>query len=122
MTEEMIKLKAEIFDIIRQQELYVVNANHFQQKRTEKLQELRDAEQKGSEEIIKIKSQAFDIMIQQETYISEANKLQQMKAQKLQILNELEKNNLSCQQKALEKQQVPIQQTPIQQASQQIQT
>ncbi|OGT36562.1 MAG: hypothetical protein A3F11_00470 [Gammaproteobacteria bacterium RIFCSPHIGHO2_12_FULL_37_14] len=105
--EEIIKLKAEIFDIIRQQELYVANANHLQQKRTEKLQELRDAEQKGvSEEITKIKSQAFDIMIQQEAYISETNKLQQMKTQKLQILNELEQN--------LEKQQVP-QQAPIQQ-------
>lgn len=103
MTEEMIKLKAEIFDIIRQQELYIANTNNLQQKRTEKLQELRDAEQKGSEEIIKIKSQAFDIMIQQETYISEANKLQQMKTQRLQALNELE-------QKALEKQQVPVQQ------------
>lgn len=90
MTEDIIKLKAEIFDIIRQQESYVANANHFQQKRTEKLQELRDAEQKGSEEIIKIKSQAFDIIIQQEAYISETNKLQQMKAEKLQLLNELE--------------------------------
>jgi len=108
--EEIIKLKAEIFDIIRQQELYIANANHLQQKRIEKLQELGDVEQKGvSEEIIKIKSQAFDIMIQQEAYISETNKLQQIKAQKLQILNELE-------QKA--QQQVSVQQSPIQQEHQ----
>ncbi len=48
--EEIIKLKAEMFDIIRQQELYVANANYLQQKRTEKLQELKDAEQKGVSE------------------------------------------------------------------------
>lgn len=91
MSDDIIKLKAEIFDIIRQQELYVSNANRLQQKRTEKLQELRDVEQKGlAEEITRIKSQAFDIMIQQEAYISEINKLQDIKIQKLQILNELE--------------------------------
>lgn len=91
MTEEIIKLKAEIFDIIRQQEAYIANANNLQQKRTEKVQELRNAEQKGSlEEIMKLKAQAFDIMIQQEAYISETNKFQQIKAQKLQILNDME--------------------------------
>ena len=115
MVEEIIKLKAEIFDIIRQQELYVANANHFQQKRIEKLQELRDAEHKGSEEIIKIKSQAFDIMIQQEAYISETNKLQQIKVQKLQILSELEQGTI-------QQQKLPIQEAPIQQEYQHIQT
>jgi hypothetical protein len=115
MTEEIIKLKAEIFDIIRQQESYVANANHFQQKRIEKLQELRDAEQKGLEEITKIKSQAFDIIIQQEAYISETNKLQQMKAQKLQILSELEQGTV-------QQQTLPIQEAPNQQAHQHTQT
>lgn len=91
--EEIIKLKADIFDIIRQQEVYITNANQLQQKRTEKLQELKEKEQNGTpEDIIKIKSQGYDIIIQQELYISETNRLQQIKTQELQKLNELEQN------------------------------
>lgn len=99
MSDDIITLKAEIFDIIRQQELYILNANRLQQKRAEKLQELRDAEQKGlSEDIIKIKSQAFDIMIQHEAYMLEINRLQDTKAQKLQILNDSEQRVQQSQQ------------------------
>lgn len=91
MVEEIIKLKAEIFDIIRQQEAYIANANNLQQKRLQKTQELKSVEEKGNiEEIMKLKSQAYDIITQQDAYIASANNLQEIKIQKLQILNKME--------------------------------
>lgn len=112
--EEIIKLKAEIFDIIRQQEAYIANANNLQQKRTEKVQELRNAEQKGSlEDIMKLKAQAYDIITQQDAYIAAANNVQQTKTQKLQILNEMEQKAqaLDIQQisQTLDNEQKPVQ-------------
>lgn len=91
MTEEIIKLKAEIFDIIRQQELYIANANNLQQKRLQKTKELKDIEQKSSpEDITKLKAQIFDIIDQQDAYIAASNDLQQLKIQRLQTLNDIE--------------------------------
>jgi len=106
MVEEIIKLKAEIFDIIRQQELYVINTNNLQQKRSQKMQELKDIEQKGIlDDIIKMKAQIFDIINQQDAYIAASNDLQQLKLQKLQTLNNIESQTPQVVQ-------TPIQATP----------
>lgn len=52
--EEIIKLKAEIFDIICQQEEYVAAANTVQQEKNQKIQYLRNIEKTSlAEDIIK---------------------------------------------------------------------
>lgn len=94
--EEIMKIKAEIFDIISKQEEYVATAKIIQQTRDQKIQYLRDVENKSSpDEIIKLKAEIFDIMLKQEEYVSATNALQQTKAQKLQQLSDAQKSQQS---------------------------
>lgn len=87
--EEIIKIKAEIFDIIQKQEEHTVVVNNLQQAKLQKLQELKNSGQKMPEDIIKTKAEIFDIMQEQEKYIAIVNELQQTKAQKLQKLQSI---------------------------------
>lgn len=103
MTEEIVKIKAEIFDIICQQEEYIAAANTLQQTRTQRVQQLKDKEQSLKvsqdpekkpleDEIIKIKAEIYDIISKQDEYMAAANTLQQTKAQKLQQLAGMQKD------------------------------
>ena len=89
---EIIKIKAEIYDLICQQDEYVSAANTVQQEKNQKIQQLKDYQlpEKNSspDDIIKLKAEIFDIMLKQEEYVSAANTLQQKKSEKLQQLNE----------------------------------
>jgi len=87
--DEIMVLKAEIFDIIQKQEEQTAIANSLQQKKLQKLQELKNIELKSSDDMIKAKAEIFDIMQEQEVYISMVNELQQTKAQKLQKLQSI---------------------------------
>ena len=87
--DETIILKAEIFDIIQKQEEQTAIANSLQQAKLQKLQWLKNAEQKTADDIIKTKAEIFDIMQEQEGYITVINDLQQTKVQKLQTLQSI---------------------------------
>jgi len=94
--EEIIKLKAEIFDIICQQEEYIAVANTIQQEKNQKIQQLKNIEKTSSaEDIIKLKAEIFDIILKREEYIAVANELQQTKARKLQQLANVQKDQQS---------------------------
>ncbi len=101
--EEIMKIKAEIFDIICQQEEYLAIANTLQQERNQKTQQLittakccQNIEKTSSaEDIIKLKAEIFDIILKREEYIAVANGLQQTKAQKLQQLADTQKDQQS---------------------------
>lgn len=94
--EEIMKIKAEIFDIICQQEEYVTVANTVQQERNQKTQQLKNIEKTSpAEDIIKLKAEMFDIILKREEYIAVANELQQTKARKLQQLADTQKSQQS---------------------------
>lgn len=101
--EEILKIKAEIFDIICQQEEYVSVANTLQQERNQKTQQLitttkccQNIEKtSSSEDIIKLKAEIFDIILNREKYMAIANDLQQTKSQKLQQLADAQKDQQS---------------------------
>lgn len=94
--EEILKIKAEIFDIICQQEEYIAIANTIQQAKNQKIQQLRNIEKTSSaEDIIKLKAEIFDIILKREEYIAITNDLQQTKAQKLQLLANAQKDQQS---------------------------
>lgn len=94
--EEILKIKAEIFDIICQQEEYVSVANTLQQERNQKTQQLRNIEKTSlAEDIIKLKAEIFDIILNREKYMAIANDLQQTKSQKLQQLVDAQKDQQS---------------------------
>ena len=87
MTEEIIKLKAEIFDIIQKQEEYISMANGLQQAKLDKLKQLKDS---IADDTIKLKAEIFDIMQQQEEYMTLANTLQQSKSDKMKQLKDMQ--------------------------------
>ena len=96
VVEEIIKIKAEIYDIICQQEEYVSSVNVVQQEKNLKVQQLKDLQRPETnafpDDIIKLKAEIFDIMLKQEDYVSAANTLQQKKSQKLQQLVDIQKD------------------------------
>jgi hypothetical protein len=94
--DEITILKAEIFDIIQEQEEKTNMANSLQQIKLQKLekqlkplQELQNIEQKTADDIIRTKAELFDIIQEQDGYIAMINELQQTKAQKLQKLQSM---------------------------------
>lgn len=93
--EDIIKIKAEIYDIICQQDEYVTSANTVQQEKNQKVQQLKDYQRPekntSPDDIIKLKAEIFDIMLRQEEYVAAANTLQQTKSQKLQQLADAKK-------------------------------
>lgn len=93
--EEIIKLKAEIYDIICQQEEYITMTNTVQQTKSQKVQLLKNIEKTSpAEDIIKLKAEIFDIIQKQEEYIIITNNLQQQKLEKIQRLRILEKEKI----------------------------
>ena len=93
---EIIKIKAEIYDLICQQEEYVATANTVQQEKNQKVQQLKDCQrpEKNSspDDINKLKAEIFDVMLKQEEYVAAANTLQKTKSQKLQQLADAQTN------------------------------
>ncbi len=83
--EEITKIKAEIFDIIQQQEECVAATNVLQETKNQKLQQLKDTKL-SPDEIIIMKAEIFDIIQKQEEYIAKANNLQQNRIEKMQKL------------------------------------
>ena len=87
MAEDIIKLKAEIFDIIQKQEEYISMANGLQQTKSDKLKQLKDS---IADDAMKLKAEIFDLIQQQEEYMSLANNLQQSKSDKLKQLKDIQ--------------------------------
>jgi molybdate-binding protein len=92
--EEIINIKAELYDIICQQEEHVAAANAVQQEKIKKVQQLKNGQQQQNlspEDIIKLKAEIFDMILKQEEYMAVANALQQNKSHKLQQLADIQR-------------------------------
>lgn len=87
MVEDIIKLKAEIFDLVQKQEEYVSKANELQQSKNLKLRMLKDS---IGDDLLKLKAEIFDLMQEQEQSLALANGLQQTKSDKLKELKDLQ--------------------------------